>query len=516
MKKHIIILFLIISELSLSSVNGGFSYLLSKGNINANSFSDVINVKDTIWAVSTKGIHITRDGGKNWENLFFENKSISAIAYNNYNKTIWVAFANNVIIDGQNLPNGLGLAYTSDFGRSWNEIKQPVDNNFDTLETYGINTIKALPITTTINNLIYDIAFTKNTVWVASFAGGLRKSSDMGKSWKRVVLPPDYLDAIKPSDTLKFSLSPSSGRMGLENNLNHRVFSVASLSDSIVCVGSAGGINISFDDGNSWLKTNATNKVYGISGNFVVSILADTITNNIYIASWKAEGANEFNAVSFTSNYGNTWNIVLNDIKIYNFCKAGNDIIAVSENGIYRSQNSFNWQNLNYFYDESNKLYTFDNKFYGCTSIKKNDTLDIYFAGNSNLVKIEELDNGTMWDGKWKIYFASDENFNVNSSYAYPNPFSPSIDHLLKIKYSTNGETKKVSIRILSFDMQLVRTIIQNAERGIGSHNISNNEIIDYWDGKDDNGNSVANGTYFYRIDIDGYKPIYGKILVIK
>jgi len=87
---------------------------------------------------------------------------------------------------------------------------------------------------------------------------------------------------------------------------------------------------------------------------------------------------------------------------------------------------------------------------------------------------------------------------------------------LLKIKYSTNGETKKVSIRILSFDMQLVRTIIQNAERGIGSHNISNNEIIDYWDGKDDNGNSVANGTYFYRIDIDGYKPIYGKILVIK
>lgn len=516
----IIILNVIFTQALLSSEVEGFSFLLNNNSLskplNANSFYDVINIGDTIWAISSKGIHISKDYGKTWNNISFNDKSISAIGYNKYNKTVWLAFANNVDINGQKLPNGLGLAYSTNYGQNWNYLAQPKDDNKDSLEFYGANKIRALPITTTINNLVYDIAFSKNTVWIASFAGGLRKSTDNGLTWKRVVIPPDYIDTISPTKTYNFTLSPSAGKLGLENNLNHRVFSVASLDDSIIFVGTAGGINVSFDNGKTWYKTTSTNKINGISGNFVTSVYPDTVNKIIFIASWKAEGQNEYTALSFSKNLGESWNIVFRDNKFYNFANAGSDIVAVSDNGVFRSKNGFNWDKLNYFTDSQNKLYTFDNKYYAVASIIKGDSIDIFFAGNNNLVKIREANNNLFWDGYWKIYFASEENFNVNSTYAYPNPFSPSIDGLCKIKYSTGGQNKKVTIRVFSFDMLPVRTIIQNLERGIGEHNISNNEVIDYWDGKNDEGNYVENGVYFYRIDIEGFKPLFGKIMVVK
>jgi flagellar hook assembly protein FlgD len=69
--------------------------------------------------------------------------------------------------------------------------------------------------------------------------------------------------------------------------------------------------------------------------------------------------------------------------------------------------------------------------------------------------------------------------------------------------------------------MNYVRTIIQNASRGNPLHlvdgsNTESNGVIDYWDGKDERGNFVPNGVYFYRIELDGGSPVFGKILVLQ
>ena len=103
------------------------------------------------------------------------------------------------------------MRYTGDNGKTWTVIPQPTDSTYDSLVTYGNNNFKALPVTVPIENVIYDIAFTPNTIWIASWAGGLRKSTDMGKSWQRVYLPLDYMDSIKPTDTLNICYSPQSG-----------------------------------------------------------------------------------------------------------------------------------------------------------------------------------------------------------------------------------------------------------------------------------------------------------------
>ena len=43
----------------------------------------------------------------------------------------------------------------------------------------------------------------------------------------------------------------------------------------------------------------------------------------------------------------------------------------------------------------------------------------------------------------------------------------------------------------------------------------SSNGVIDFWDGKNDNGDIVPNGVYFYRVEVGDNKS-FGKILVIQ
>ena len=58
--------------------------------------------------------------------------------------------------------------------------------------------------------------------------------------------------------------------------------------------------------------------------------------------------------------------------------------------------------------------------------------------------------------------------------------------------------------------MNRVRTLVNRASRPSGG------EYDELWDGKDDGGNTVANGVYFYRVDIDSSDPLYGKIIVMQ
>ncbi len=90
-------------------------------------------------------------------------------------------------------------------------------------------------------------------------------------------------------------------------------------------------------------------------------------------------------------------------------------------------------------------------------------------------------------------------------SYAYPNPFSPEVDRYVRICYSDPADesrcaasTDPVTIRLFDFGMNLVRTLDEPV-----------------WDGRDDGGYRVANGTYFYAIDAGG-ETLRGKILVLE
>ena len=154
---------------------------ISSSNPLSNSITDIITIGDTIWLGTSRGVSLSTDGGQSWTNFYgnkdFGTDNVSAIGYNN--GVFWCATAKSTeVTGGQTLPEGTGLKYTSNLGVNWTSIPQPLDLQSDTVEQYGNNIIRALPVTVAIQNLAYDIEFTPGTIWVALFAGGLRKSTD--------------------------------------------------------------------------------------------------------------------------------------------------------------------------------------------------------------------------------------------------------------------------------------------------------------------------------------------------
>ncbi len=486
----------------------------------SNSILDIIVKGDTIWLGTTRGLSRSFDGGATWRNYYndgiFGDESITAIAYDR--GLIAAATGKTVERDGQDLPAGTGLKISLDHGETWSSVPQSLDDTGDSLITYGINRIRALPVTTEINNITYDVALTPNTIWIATFAGGLRKSTDMGQTWNRVVLPPDYLSSIKPTDTLSFSLQPVAGRFGNESYLNHRVFSVVSADDTTLYVGSANGINKTTDSGLSWEKFNHTNQDEPISGNFITAMAYNKVNNSIWAATWQAEGQTEYYAISASYNGGLSWQSFLPGEKAHNFgfkneVLSGGlevfDVLVPTDNGIYRSNNfGTTWLSPTDISDDRKLVSILNNEFYSA-GVQQKDRKFIIWLGSAGegLAKLEE-ENG-LWSGDWTVYLASQPTAVLTETYAFPNPFSPDNEYT-RIKYQLGSTPSGVTIRIMDFGMNMVKTLIQNVQRN------ADTEYFEFWNGKDENGSVVSNGVYFYRIDFDSGDPVFGKIMVLR
>jgi hypothetical protein len=484
----------------------------------SNSILDIIVEDSTVWLGTSKGLSKSVDGGINWENFSFNDESITAIAY--LDGIIYAATGRTTEVNATDLQEGTGIHYSSNGGETWILIPQPVDAPGDSAVQFGVNTLRALPVTTTINNITYDIALTSNTIWIVSFAGGLRKSTDLGNTWERVVLSPDHLNEIYPDSIYSFALQPVAGNFGNENNLNHRVFSAVAANDSTIYVGTAGGINkgeINLQTGEiTWKKFNHTNQLSPISGNFVTALAVNNQNNSVWAATWKAEGENEYTAVSSSTNGGASWDVHLTGERAHNFgfknyTENGNqftDVAAATDNGLYRGFKNYDtWYSPTDIVDPNNQVPILQNVFFS-VGFQNYDNQDIVWlgSGGEGLAKLTEV-NGR-WQGEWVVLLVSHELKNIEETYAFPNPFSPKLDYT-RIKYSTGDSGAPVTIRILDFGMNLVSTLIQNSDKTSG-------EQFEFWNGKDDYGNFVSNGVYFYRIDIGSNEPIFGKIMVIK
>ncbi len=524
MKNKTLFLFIVLSICSQSFSQLGpetYSFKADKNHLSktyssnpvSNSIGDIITVGDsTIWLGTTRGVSVSFDRGQNWTNFYrqepFGEDGISAIGYDN--GVFWAATVTTEEVSGVGTVDvGTGLKYTIDNGINWTSIPQPVDDLADSTVIYGINELRALPVTVPEQNVTYDIAFTPGAMWITSWAGGLRRSNDSGRTWQRMVLPPDNMDSINPDDTLNFCYSNSAGNYCNVGNLNHVSFSIIAVDDNTIYVGTADGINKTTNAGDqypTWVKFNHTNQDEPISGNFVNALAYNTRDNSIWASTWKAndETETEFYAVSSSSDGGTSWKTFLKDERPHNFGFKDNDVIAATDNGAFRSSNSGNsWILPNNIVDKNSGVALINTAFY-CAASEGNN---VWLGSGDGLAKLTETG---FWAGEWKIYFASVAVESAADTYCYPNPFSPKLD-VLKIKYSTNGESKKITIRIFDFAMNIVKTVIQNADR------IKTlDDAPEKWDGRDEDGNVVPNGVYFYRIDFDSDNPVFGKIIVLQ
>ena len=481
MKKLFILIFL----LSVC-FNPGFSQILSKSSykflsdpepgIKSNSISDIVIVdENTIWIGTGKGLSKTEDGGATWATYSRKQGigrgGVSAIAVKD--SLTWVATAIDTLFNGEHWPAGGGLSYSLDNGATWNFVGQPLPGGDWTV----------------INNVTYDIAIIDSTVWVASFGGGLMKSSDMGQTWD--VRPPD-----------NYNFNP-------DEYYNHRVFSLLAVGDTLWC-GTAEGVNVSYDAGETW-ETQFThqNQDEPIAGNHVVAFCYQKTADKqiIWAATANTEDPTEYRAVSKTEDSGLTWSADLRGKFTYNFSCSGSNVYAATDSGLWKSPDyGETWDVFPQIIDIDNneKFYTIE---YYSVGVAPSKTL---WVGSSDGLA-SSADNGT----NWTIYrsFVKPGKSGEPRVYAYPNPFSPlrhnqiGGDGFIRFQFNTTTNTS-AKVRIFDFAMDLVTTV----EGGSFS---ANQDYVIPWNGKNEDGKLLANGVYFYQLDLEGEGKFWGKVIII-
>ncbi|RKY82628.1 hypothetical protein DRQ07_00805 [candidate division KSB1 bacterium] len=484
MKNKICILLSVFFTINLNAQIIRKSFSLTSENssvLSGNVINDVAVSRNSVW-IGTNYLCRTNDNGQSWQ-IFSEKDgigrgSVSAIAVSG--DTVWVATAFDTLTALGSLIAGGGLAWSADNGNTWTWISQPIDS---------ADVTEYSPTTTEINNPTYDIAISDSLVWIASFAGGLRKSSDMGKTWKVVTV-----DGNPFSPTKYYT---------------HRVFSCMYDGKSL-WVGTAGGVHKSDDGGKTWVTFNHQNQGKGISGNFVVALALQKTDRGpvVWAATVEAVDQDEYRAVSFTKDGGLTWHVCLQGEFAHNFAFYGNDVYVVTNSGLFKSSDyGEHWAVFPDITDFETGEGLFTEEFY---SIDISNAGGIWLGTNDGLGY--SFDNGVTW----KVFraFKSTSFDSEPETYAYPNPFSPFRHNRINgeghVRFQYHITTPSyITVKVYDFSMNLVKVVAQDKYR------VAEGDFSETWNGKNEVGDVVANGVYFYSVDIQGKGTFWGKVMVV-
>ena len=212
--------------------------------------------------------------------------------------------------------------------------------------------------------------------------------------------------------------------------------------------------------------------------------------------------------VSYTEDDGRTWKNFLHGIKAIGFGFKDSIAYIATENGLYRTTDGgLSFINTSNIYDPASRQVIATTEYISVGVIG-----DTVYVGTDDGIA-STIDNGiTPFGSSWKILRAYQTVGSTNATYAYPNPFSPSLEQV-RIHYGeknpSSSSARSVNIEIFDFGMNRVRTLVHSASR------IANEEYDEVWDGRNDGGKIVANGVYFYRIKISD-NALFGKILVLQ
>ena len=441
--------------------------------------------------------------------------------------------------DNGSIQIGRGLVITYDAqdtsSLSWNYFSQPIDAVTDTIKPFGEGYYRCLPVTVPEANVTYDSDIDQNFLWIASWAGGLRRYDLDEGNWENIPLPMDGQDTLSLCEGFEdvdafgrpllsgYYLNPRDPADG--GNHNHKAFSVKAYGDT-VWVGTANGINkgllidewVQLDNGNQQLLNCIEWEHYsfpndGLSGNFVVGIERQVWRGKttIWAATMNADTPGETRGVSYTRDNGLTWNTTLLGERVYNIFAKDSVVLVSSQSGLWKSYDGENWAKYSPAIDTAfmvqSQILT-DIVYTSVLDDRKNET-SLWIGTANGAANSSDL-QGSSWD----IFQTQ---YDTTEFYAYPNPFSPlnhnQLDGEGYVRFNTGKiANTQIELDIFNFAMEKVfeKKINLNSYRGALK-----------WNGKDFNGNLVHNGVYFVRLKYSpnvNSSPIdfWDKLIVVK
>lgn len=525
MKKSILLILFLATTSVSAQVVGPDTLAPNFNSIRQNGISSIAANGDSIWIspALTRNIGNSPDWIKPVGIDSIDNGvgRVFSISVNKDTVFAGLGFTSETISGNQ--PAGYGYYISTNGGENWRFSDFLLDNRIDADTTflYGGQTYTRKRIIVPEQSPPYNVDFRGDILFSANWASGLLRSTDFGLSWERVVLPPFGIDLLTPERTNYFWLDCLSVRNGacvefqnVYNSVdddNLKGFSVLVDSKSRVWYGSAGGINVSENALNApldsiiWKNTISTGSSNNLLGRWIIEIKEDTSSGKIWMTNWIADQTDRYGIVS-TNDGGETFDQHLIGEKILGIGFKDGYIFAAGEEGLFISPDGgVSWQkspqikSANTFIKESAE-------FQAVTATNNR----IWIGTSDGLISTDNL--GASWEITRVNFPLSggnqyDSEAKKVKTYAYPNPFSPQLHEIVRIRFDIDNPGS-VKIRIFDFGMNLVRDLDTYNATVAGTH-----EAI--WDGVDGNGRNVANGPYFYVINTPG-RTVNGKILLVE
>lgn len=453
--------------------------------LSSNVINGLLTVDETIWVANGRLLSKTDDLGETWiryNNTDIRNLDKGGIpVLKERNGEIWYSVVFDTTFAGDDILAGGGLGYTDDNGETWHYIPQPIDSAYVT---------EYEPVMTPIQNTTWDLALTDSSIWIASWGGGIRRSIDGGETWQ-VITADDQ------------PLSPTT-------NFAHMGFSLM-FDEEAIWAGTGKGIYKTKDGGRTWI--NYTHRESGISGNWVRAIDVQFFDNKkiIWVSTAETDGSDstEYRAIAKSEDDGNTWTVMLEGQYAHEFGFEGNGAVYVAtDNGMFKSLDlGATWALFPLIQDSETgeAMYTTE-----MSDMVQGPQNSIWLGSLDGLAR--SFDNGMTW----KIFRATRPagSDSEPQTYAYPNPFSPARDNLIggegyvRMQYHLSNPSE-VTIKIYDFGMNLVKSVVENKIRNNAG------DYSEVWNGRNGVGDMVANGVYFYKLEIKGKSPQWGKIMVV-
>ena len=521
---------------------------------------DIFLVDSTVWAACLLGGLIrskyVNDTTLTWENIF-----VDSLAEKDYQEGYHELLRNrffSVFVDTTKLDSTIVWSGTA------SGIYKFIYTNSDTFDTVinynSFDNSLSGDLVASLNIQNYN---GKKIIWAATQAlhsgtSGVSKSTDEGNSWTTCLLGEkvwifafeDSMIYAATSSGLKRSFDYGSNWEDVlifdyENGYRFILpeFSSVSIFGSSIWAGSKDGIAYSFDSGGKWkvhkfflsyklaiwagtaagiykfifTEGDSANEVLGysyypdsstISGDFVVSLGVQNLKNKKILWAGTQPVYEGSYGLSRSTDDGETWEIFLPGDKVWNLDFDDSVVWSATSSGLQRSYDfGAKWDVFTYMTDlVRTDQKVFSPEYYASKVIK-----DTVWAGNADgLVKFNKnAPVDTLGDVFRSYVHIGTEK--TPEAYAYPNPFSPvspEMNGQVRIHFKPKQDGY-VTIKIYDFAMNLVTTVLDNKyEEGDQEHDT-------FWDGKNDKGDFVVNGVYFFKLEAKGQTE-WGKVVVIK